>query len=171
MLNHKYFISAFSISGFAVLSRLNSTKIREFDMVGDYVLEPVRLVYPLEALLHVFNVNEVVEQELTSAGRDLYQIVVPQLEASATSGFDSSSIFFTDGSKGGASAGFGEYHYGGPESSFRLREPSVVFTSAMSAIFVVLIQIRARRPGRQLTVTGSMRPCRFYMKSKKLVGG
>jgi hypothetical protein len=104
----------------------------------------------------VFNVNEVVEQELTSAGRDLYQIVVPQLEASATFGFDSSSIFFTDGSKGGASAGFGVYHSGGPESSFRLREPSVVFTSEMSAICVALIQIRARRPGRQLSVTGSM---------------
>jgi hypothetical protein len=33
---------------------------------------------------------------------------------------------------------------GGPKSSFRLREPSGVFTSK---IFVALIQIRARRPG------------------------
>jgi hypothetical protein len=58
-------------------------------MVGDYDLEPVRSVYdnPLEALLHVPNVNEVLEQELTSVGRDLYQIVVPRLVASKTSGF------------------------------------------------------------------------------------
>jgi ribonuclease HI len=32
-----------------------------------------------------------------------------------------------------------------------------VFTSEMSAIFVALIQIRARRPGRYLVVTDSMR--------------
>jgi hypothetical protein len=33
---------------------------RKFDMVGDYDLEPVRSVYdyPLEALLHVPNVND-----------------------------------------------------------------------------------------------------------------
>jgi hypothetical protein len=79
MLNHKYLISAFSTDGhplrrlLAVLSRLNSTKmVREFDMVEDYDLEPVRSVYdyPLEALLHVPmpNFNEVVEQELTSVG-------------------------------------------------------------------------------------------------------
>jgi hypothetical protein len=56
-----------------VLSRLNSTKmVRDFDMVGDYDVEPVRSVndYPLEALLHVPNANDVVERELTSVGRD-----------------------------------------------------------------------------------------------------
>jgi hypothetical protein len=56
-----------------VLSRLNSTNIvREFDMVGDYDLEPVRSVYDylFEALLHVPNVNDVMEQELTSVARD-----------------------------------------------------------------------------------------------------
>jgi ribonuclease HI len=78
------------------------------------------------------------------------------LVASETSGFDSSSIFFTDGSKGGAGAGFGVYHSGGPESSFRLRGLSGVFTSEMSAIFVALIQIRAHRPVRYLFVTDSM---------------
>jgi hypothetical protein len=54
-----------------VLSKLNSTKIvREFDMVGYYDLEPVRSVYdyPLEALLHVPNANDVVERKLTSVG-------------------------------------------------------------------------------------------------------
>jgi hypothetical protein len=49
ILNHSYLISAFLTDGhplrrlLAVLSRLNSTKmVREFDMVGDYDLEPVR---------------------------------------------------------------------------------------------------------------------------------
>jgi hypothetical protein len=48
----------------AVLSRLNSTKmVREFDMVGHCDLEPVRSVYdyPLEALLDVQHVNDLVE--------------------------------------------------------------------------------------------------------------
>jgi hypothetical protein len=68
-------------------------------------------------------------------------MVVPRLVASETSRFDSSSIFFTDGSKGRAGNGFGVYHSGGPESRFCLREPSGVFTSEKSAIFVALIQI------------------------------
>jgi hypothetical protein len=61
-------------------------------MIGDYDLDPVRLVYdyPLEALLHVSNVNDMVDQKLTSVGRDSYQMVVPRLVASATSEFDSS---------------------------------------------------------------------------------
>jgi hypothetical protein len=62
-----YWWSAFSTSGhpfrrlLAVLSGLNSTKmVREFDMVGDYDLEPVHSVngYPPEALLHVRIVSE-----------------------------------------------------------------------------------------------------------------
>jgi hypothetical protein len=111
--------------------------VREFDMVGEYVLKPIRSVYDylLDPLLHVPNVNDVVKRELTSVGRDFYQMVVPRLVAFKTSEFDSSSIFFTDGSKGGAGTGFGVYHSGGPESSFRLREPSGVFTSLMPAIF------------------------------------
>jgi hypothetical protein len=96
MLNHKYLISAFSTGGnplrwwLEMLSRLNSTKmVREFDVVGYYDLEPVRSVYdyPLEALLHVPNVNDVVERELTSVGTDFNQTVVPRLVASETSGF------------------------------------------------------------------------------------
>jgi hypothetical protein len=88
-------------------------------------------------MLHAPNVNDVVEQELTSVGRDFYQMVVPRLFESVRSGFDSSSIFYTDD-------GFGVYHSGGSESSFRLREPSGVFNLEMSAIIVDLIQIRAR---------------------------
>jgi hypothetical protein len=71
---------------------LNSTKmVREFGMVHDYDMEPVRSVYdyPLEASLHVPNVNDVVEQELISVEKDFYQMVVPRLVASVTSGFDS----------------------------------------------------------------------------------
>jgi hypothetical protein len=74
MMNHGYLISAFSTIGhsfrrlLAVLSRLNSTKmVREFDMFRDYDLEPVRSVYdyPPEVLLHVPNVNDMVEREPT----------------------------------------------------------------------------------------------------------
>jgi hypothetical protein len=86
--------------------------------------------------------------------------------------------------QGGASAGFVIYHAFGPESSFRLREPSGVFTSEMSAIFVALIQIRARRPGKYLIKIDSMSSLmfsrlgrlrqgltRWYMKSRRPVGG
>jgi hypothetical protein len=109
----------------------------------------------LRLLLHVPNVNDVVERELTSFGRDFYE--VPRLVGAwETSGFDSSSIFLTEGLIGGADTGIGVYHFGGPESSFRFKEPSGVFTSEMSVIFVALIQIRARRSGRYLVVTDSM---------------
>jgi hypothetical protein len=47
-------------------------------MVGDYDLELLSVNdYPLEALLHVPNVNDVVERELSSDGMDCYQIVMP----------------------------------------------------------------------------------------------
>jgi hypothetical protein len=91
--------------------------------------------YPLEALLHVPNVNDVVELELNSVGIDFYQMVVPRLVAWATLGYDSSSKFFIDGRAG---AGFGVFHFGGLESSFRLREPSGVFTSEMLAIVALI---------------------------------
>jgi hypothetical protein len=120
-----------------LLSRLNFTKmVRQFDIVGDYDLKPVRSVYdyPLDALLHVPNVNDVEEEELTSVGRDFQQMVMPRLMASVTSGFDFSSIFFTDGLKGGAGTRFGVNHSGVLESSFRRREPSGVFTSEMTTI-------------------------------------
>jgi hypothetical protein len=167
MLNHKYLISAFSTGEhpfqqlFAVVSGLKYTKmVREFSMVDDYDLEPVHLVndYPLEALLHGPHFNDVVEMELTSVEKDLYTMVVPRLVASATvtSGICSSSLFFTDGSKGETGTGFGVNHSGGPESSFHLREPGGVFTSEMSNIFVAVIQIRARRPGKYLILTDRM---------------
>jgi hypothetical protein len=60
---HKYLISAFSIFQ-RLLAGLSSTKmVWEFGMVDDYDLEPVRSDCddPLEALLHVPNVNNVVE--------------------------------------------------------------------------------------------------------------
>jgi hypothetical protein len=75
-------------------------------------------------------------------------MVVPRLVALATSRFYFSLIFFTEGSKGGVGTGLGVNHSGGPEFSFRLREPNGVFTSEMSAIFVALIQIRARLSAR-----------------------
>jgi hypothetical protein len=97
---------------------------REFGMVEDYDLVPVRSVYDyqLEGLLHVPNINDVM----------------------VTSGFDSSLMFFTDCSKGGAGNGFGVYHSVGP-------------AFVLSANFVALIQTRTRRPdGRYLILTDSM---------------
>jgi hypothetical protein len=85
VLHHEYLISAFLTRGhplrrlLAVLLGLNCTKmVREFGMVDDYDLEPVRSVYdhPLEALLHVLNVNDVVGQELNSVEKDFDQMVV-----------------------------------------------------------------------------------------------
>jgi hypothetical protein len=122
--------------------------VREFDMVGDYDLEPIHSVYD-----YYLNVNDVVEQELTSDGRDFYQM--------ASAGWHRRRrdltlhrYFLLMVQKVGVC--FGIYHSGGPESSFRLRKPSGVFTSEISVIFVALIQIRARRTGRYLVVTDSM---------------
>jgi hypothetical protein len=100
-------------------------------------------------LSHIPNVNDVVDWESTSIEKDFEQMVPPWLVLSATLGFDSSSIFFTDGS-------IGEYHFVGLESSFCFQEPSVGFTSEMSAIFVLLIQMMTRRPGRFLILTDNM---------------
>jgi hypothetical protein len=54
--------------------------VREFDMVGVYDLDSVRLVYdyPLEALLHVPNVNDMMDRELTSVTSNFYQMLVPR---------------------------------------------------------------------------------------------
>jgi hypothetical protein len=150
MLNHGHLISGFSTAGhplrqeLAALSRLNSPKIvRVFNVVEGYNLEPVRSVYeyPLVVLLHVPEVNDDVERELSSISRDYYQTIVPRLVASSR--FESSAIFFMDGSKGEAGTGFGVYQLNGGEISFHLREPSGVFTSELSAIFMALVQIRA----------------------------
>jgi hypothetical protein len=57
-----------------MLLGLNSTKrFREFGSVDDYDLKSVRSVYdyPLEELLQ--------EHELTSVGKDFYQMVVPKV--------------------------------------------------------------------------------------------
>jgi hypothetical protein len=153
MLNHRYLISAFSTSGhplrreLAALSGLNSPKIvREFNVVEDYNLEPVRSVYeyPLEALLHMPEINDEAERELSSISKDCYQTVVPLL------------VFFTDGSKGEAGTGFGVYQLSGGEISFRLWEPSGVFTSELSTIFMALVQIRDHHPGKFIILSYSM---------------
>jgi hypothetical protein len=57
---------------------------------------------------YTFNSTDFCEKRLLPNGG-------PRLVASATSGFDSSSIFFIDGWKGGA--GTGVYHSGGQFSS------------------------------------------------------
>jgi hypothetical protein len=80
MLNHGYLISAFSTAGhplrqeLAALSRLKSPKIvRDFIVVENYNLKPVRSVYeyPLRALLHVHEINDEVERELSSISKAL----------------------------------------------------------------------------------------------------
>jgi hypothetical protein len=150
-LNHKYLISAFSTGVHPLLSGLNSTKMDwEFGMVDGNDFEPsVRPIYdyPLEELLHVPNVNDVVGQELNSVEKDFHQMVVPRLVASATSGFDSSSIFFTD-ERAGRVLVLVYTILVVSSPAFVLEDQ--VFTSEMSAIFMALIQIRARHPGRNL---------------------
>jgi hypothetical protein len=53
--------------------------VREFDDL-DYDLDSVRSVYdyPLEALLHVPNVNDMMDRELTSVTSNFYQMLVPR---------------------------------------------------------------------------------------------
>jgi hypothetical protein len=109
---------------------------------------------------HVLNVNDVMEQKLTSVVNNFYQMVVPRLVASV-GGIGDVGIWifidtFTDGLKVGAGTGFGVYHSGSFKSSFSLREPSGVYTSEMSAILLTLMQITARLPGRYLILTNSM---------------
>jgi hypothetical protein len=145
---------AYSTSGhplrqeLAALSNLNSPKVvREFNVVEGYSLISVHSFYeyPLGALLHVPEVNDEVEWELSSISRDCYQ----------TSNFESSLLFFTDGSKGEAGTVFGVYQLNGGEISFRLREPSGVFTSELSEIFMALVQIRDH-PGEFIILSDNM---------------
>jgi hypothetical protein len=118
MLNHEYLILAFSTAGHKLLqeqaafSRLNSPMIvREFNMVDDYNLKPVRSVYeyPLGTLLHMPEVNDEVGRKLSSINKDCYQTVVPRLVASVSSKFESSAVFFMDGSKDEAGTRFGVF--------------------------------------------------------------
>jgi hypothetical protein len=71
-----------------------------------------------------------VERELSSISKDCYQSVVPRPATSVSSRFESSAVFFRDGFKGETDNWFGF------EISYRLREPSGVFTSELSAIFM-----------------------------------
>jgi hypothetical protein len=80
-----------------------------------------------------------VEQELCSISKDYCKTVVPRLVKSVFSGFESSLVFFTDGFKDEADTGFGVCQLNGDEISFRLREPSGVFTSELSTIFMGLV--------------------------------
>jgi hypothetical protein len=77
--------------------------------------------------LHVPEVNDEVERELSSISKDCYQTLVPCLVTSVLSSFESLVVFFTDGSKGEAGTGFGVYQLNRSEISFRLREPSGAF--------------------------------------------
>jgi hypothetical protein len=97
-------------------------------------------------LLHVPEINNEVEREMSSISKDCYQTVVPSLFASVLLRFESSAVFFTDGFKGETGTGFGVYKLNGGEISFRLREPSGIFTSELLAIFMALVQIRDHHP-------------------------
>jgi ribonuclease HI len=87
---------------------------------------------------------------------------VPRLVAS-----ESSAVFFTDGSKGEAGTGFGVYQLSGGEISFRLREPSGVFTSELSAIFMALVQIGDHHPAEFIILSDSMSSLRA-MRTRKI---
>jgi hypothetical protein len=67
-------------------------------MVKGYNLEPVRSVYEYPvyegALLHVPEINDEMERELSSISKDCYQAVVSRLVAFVSSRFESTAIFF-----------------------------------------------------------------------------
>jgi hypothetical protein len=84
---------------------------------------------------------------VSSISKDCYQAIVPRLVGSVSSRFESSTVFFTDGSKGEACTGLGVYQLNGGEIRYRLRKPSGVFTSELSAIFMALVQIGDHHPG------------------------
>jgi hypothetical protein len=81
---------------------------------------------------------------------------VSRLVASVLSRFESSAVFFTGGSKGEAGTGFGVYKLNGGKISYRLREPSGVFTSELSAIFMALVQIRDHHLSEFIFLSDSM---------------
>jgi hypothetical protein len=72
----------------------------------------------LGALLHMPEINDEVERELSSIRKDCYQTVVPRLVASVSSRLESSTIFLTDESKGEVGTGFGAYQLNGGETVF-----------------------------------------------------
>jgi hypothetical protein len=96
-------------------------------------------------------INDEMERELSSISKECYQTVVPRLVASVSSRFESSAVFFTDGSKGEAGTGFGVYQLSGGEISFRLRKPCGVFVSELSAIFMALIIIEQHELSEGIT--------------------
>jgi hypothetical protein len=136
--------------------------------VEGYKLEPVHSVYeyPLGTLLHEPEINDEVERELFSISKDFYQAVVPRLVASVLSRFESSAVFFTDGSRGEAGTGFGVYQLNGGEISYRLRKPIGVFTSELSAIFMALVQIGNHQPGEFIILSDSMSSLRALQTRK-----
>jgi hypothetical protein len=133
-------------------------------MVDGYNLEPVHSVYkyPLRALLHVPEV----ERELSSISRVCYQMVVLRLVASVSSKFESSVVLFTDGSKGEPGIGFRVYQLNGDEISLRLRQPSGVFTSELSAIFMASVQIGDHHSGEFIILSDSMSSLRALQTRK-----
>jgi hypothetical protein len=147
MLNHRYLISAFSTAGhpfrqeLAAVSVLNSPKIvREFNVVEGYNLEPVCSVneYPLGVLLHMPEINDGVERELSSISKYCYQTVVPRLVASVSSRFESSAVFFTDRSKGSSAGTKWCLHIGFVGNLYGLgpnrRSPPCMSSDSMSSL-------------------------------------
>jgi hypothetical protein len=129
-------------------------------VVEGYNLEPVHSV-PLWGLY-----TTCLERELSSISKDLYQTVVPRLVASVSSMFESSAVFFTDGSKDEAGTRFGVYQLNGGEISFRLQEPCGIFTSELSTIFMALVQIRDHHPGEFIILSDSMSSLRALQTRK-----
>jgi hypothetical protein len=62
---------------------------------------------------------------------------------------------------------FGVYQLNGGEISFRLREPSGVFTSELSAIFMALVQIRDH-PGEFIILSDTMSSLRALQTLRKI---
>jgi hypothetical protein len=83
-----------------------------------------------------------------------------------SSRFESSAVFFTDRSKGEMGTGFGVYQMNGGEISFRLREPSGVFTTILSAIFMAFVEIRDHHPDELIILSDSMSSLRALQTRK-----
>jgi hypothetical protein len=122
----------------AVMSGLNSLKmVREFGMVDDYYLKLVRSVYDYPLVCNNVSIPTcTISTMWWSRNRLLLKKTFTKWWCLGwwhqRRQFDSSSIFFTDASKGGVSTSFSVYHSGGSESSFRLREPSGLFPLELS---------------------------------------
>jgi ribonuclease HI len=166
MLNQRFLTTAFSSPSHPLKAKLDTLQslqspkiIREYSIVNSFDLQPKATVFnshSLDALLFVPDVLDEVKIQLAPHNKEEYHIVAPSIVSQATVSFDKSSILFTDGSKNNGETGFGVYHFENYELGLRLREPSGVFTSELTAVLHALLHIKTHAPGKFLIMSDSM---------------